>query len=308
MVNALFVNSSKANCSIYESGLMIYNILKQSKLVNFDYLELTREDCINKIPIPKYDLYVLNYHHWSLPLDHELVTKLPGTKISIVLEVDEKVLLPYTPDIFDIYMMIDPSTNYIKPFYSFPRPLEVIPYLRPLYRSNIPIIGSFGLLTPGKNFEELVLNANNIGRSIVRINLPPVTYMGDIGIQIRLVEYANMLKRLAKRHVQVIVTHDYMTKPELVRWCSQNTINVFPYYRNQPGLAAVTDQAISSGRGLVVTSCNTFRHIHKYISSYPQYSYMELAVNTLDGVKKMQQDWHPDRFLNKFDIMLKDIM
>jgi glycosyltransferase involved in cell wall biosynthesis len=241
-----------------------------------------------------------------LPIPRKIIEHLPGQKFSIVLEVDVNNIFPYAhSDWFDAYLVIDPTKTKYNNVYPFPRPLELIGELPNLLSEKVPVLGSFGLLTGGKDFGDLIRYANDIGKSIVRINLPPVTYMGDIGICVRLTDYANKLKRLAKSYVDVRITHDYLEKPELIRWLAQNTINVFPYYRNQPGLAAVTDQAISANRPIAVTDCNTFRHMHPYISYYPKYSITELIENSMDGVKKMQEDWHPFRFKDKFEELLK---
>ena len=66
---------------------------------------------------------------------------------------------------------------------------------------------------------------------------------------------------------------NHLSKEELILFCKKNTINCFFYYRQhifKSGLAAVTDQAIVSGKPLLVTYDNTFRHIHKYIDYYPK--------------------------------------
>ena len=148
----------------------------------------------------------------------------------------------------------------------------------------------------------MIDNANKIKNCIVRLNFPIGTYTG-ISLNM-LINYATSLKNMAKNGVEVIVTHNYMSKIDLINWCSENTINVFPYYRNLSGLAAVTDQAISSGRPIAITECPTFRHMHKYISHYPEQSYLELIESTPPGIKQMQKDWSPNKFREKFKELL----
>ena len=311
MIRGLFINPSKTNCSIYESGAMISRILTDSRAYDLDIINISREDVLNEnYGIPNgYDFYLINWHSWALPIKEDRIKKLVGKKLCIVLEVSAEEMFPklYTqPTWFDACMVIDPTKQREKNGYPFPRPILFVENLRPLLSDKIPVLGSFGLLTAGKRFEEIITNANKMDNCIVRINVPPAFWAWDSPGCKRLVDFANELRRLAKGTIDLRITDNYMTQEELIRWCSENTINIFPYYRKQPGLSAVTDQAISSGRGIAVTNCDTFRHIHKYISYYPKQSYLQLAESSLAGVKKMQEDWSTGNFLLAFENMLRE--
>jgi hypothetical protein len=298
-IRGLFVNSEKANCSIYEAGVAIKEALGTNDRFQLDYAEFN-----SRIPIPRgYDFYLINWHHIVLPYNRAIIQGLRGLKIAIVLEVGPVNPLPLIPaDLFDVYMVIDPTKERKGNIYPFPRPLEKMVEKKELLDKFS--IGSFGLLTPGKKFEEIIMNANIIGDCIVRMNFPPVTWLNERTVTKRLLDYADFLRKFAEPQVDLRITHNYMTKQELMSWCSQHHLNSFPYYRNMDGLAAVTDQAISAGRGLAVTDCNTFRHIHKYISCYPYQNYEELAESTVGGVLKMQEDWSQENFLRTFINML----
>lgn len=303
----LFITPAKSHCSIYESGAMISSILITSNKYNLDILNIPREGVLSEeYTIPEnYDFYVFNWHHWALPIARNRIIALPGKKLSILLEISPTDVFAYShSDWFDAYMAIDPTKNRFKNVYPFPRPIEKVNNLRPLINDKIPVLGSFGFLTAGKRFDEIIKNANNMGSCMVRINIPPASWNGETPGCTRLKEHADGLRRIAKSNIDLRLTEDYMTQQELVKWCSENTINIFPYYRKQPGLAAVTDQAISAGRGIAVNSCDTFRHLHKYISYYPKQSYLELAISTLQGVKQMQEDWKAQNFLLAFEKML----
>lgn len=310
MLKGLFVNQQRANCSIYEAGVMIKDALMGGEPeYSLDYIETDRLGNL-LISHAKYDFYVFNWHPFTLPITQKNINRLKGTKIIVVLEVTPTVYLPYTPPVVDAYMIIDPTKERIKNYYPFPRPLEVVSDLKPLLSTDKTVIGGFGLVCPTgaallyKRFYEVVENANKIGNCIVRFNFPEGKFTG-IPLSM-LKQYGDTLKRLANSDVEVIVTHDYMSKPDLIRWCSEHTINSFPYYRNLSGLSAVTDQAVSAGRPIAVTDCNTFRHLHKYISYYPKQSYQQLIHSTVDGVKQMQEDWHPSKFREKFKELLHD--
>jgi SAM-dependent methyltransferase len=308
----LFVSQEKASCSIYESGQMVYNVLLDGASFQLDYIEISAE----KRALPDhYDFYLFNYHPYTMAwMDVNSLRKLPGVKITLVLEV-----LPNNPfvlcpsDAFDAYCALDPTMAHPdKRVYAFPRPLEVSRDIPSYHEKDIPIIGSFGFATPGKGFE-LVVDAVNreFDRAVVRLNIPSGTYTDDATWSLHRQNYANYLadlcKKTAKKGIEVIVTRDFMSKEGLIKWCAENTLNCFLYNRNQPGLSATTDQAISSGRPLLVSTNETFRHIHPYIKPYPFQSLKEAIATSTPHVLEMQQDWAPEKIITKFEMVLHDL-
>jgi len=307
----IFLNTAKANCSIHESGKMAYQSLLVSDRYDLDYLEIDQ----NSPHIPNhYEFYFFNYHHATMSwLNTKSVRQLPGVKVTLVLETltnNPFVLCP--ADDFDAYCALDPTMNVVdKRVYALPRPLEAPTTVIPYHQPAIPIIGSFGFATPGKGFE-LVVDAVNkeFDEAIVKLNIPSATYADDFFWKLHKRNYADYLselcRKVAKNSVQIIVSHDYMTKGELIEWCSQNTLNCFLYNRNQPGLSATTDQAIASGRALAISANETFRHIHPYIKPYPFQSLRESIASSQVQVMQMQKDWTSTKFAAKFEEVLED--
>lgn len=309
-MKGIFLNPSKANCSIYESGLMIYTNLLLSKAYMLDYLEID-EHHLNISG--SYDFYAFNYHHATMGwLDTTSVRRLPGIKLTFVLET-----LPKDPFVlcsdedFDAYCVLDPTINCgDNRVYAFPRPLEVLRQPPVYHEPEVPVLGSFGFATPGKGFELLVDAVNReFDEAVIKINIPPGTHADDVFWKLHNCNYSDYLgslcAKVAKSGIHVIVTHDYMSKPELIDWCGQNTLNCFLYNRNQPGLSATTDQAITSGRPLAISTNETFRHIHPYVQPYPFRSLKEsIALSQLE-VLRMQHDWAPEKFAAKFEAVLR---
>jgi hypothetical protein len=310
MLRGLFVNTSEAQCSIYESGKMIYEALRLSEAYELDYIEV---DELNRRISTLYDFYAFNYHFSVMSwLKTQCLRSLNGLKIVFVLE-----MLPNDPFVhcpeedFDVYCVLDPTMQ-VKDdrVYSFPRPLEMLdstPNEEP--QNDIPIIGTFGFATIGKGFE-LVVDAVNkeFDKAIIRINIPRSTYADDVCWYLQRRNYAEYLKELcislAKPGINVQVTHDYMSKPELVNWCAQNTLNVFLYHRYQAGLSATTDQAIASGRPLAVSTNETFRHLHQHLQPYPICSLKQSIKHSQPQVLRMQNLWSPMNFVSTFEKVL----
>jgi hypothetical protein len=306
LLKGLFVNTEKAVCSIHESGLMVYDCIKHSRKISFDYTEIRKE----KPELPGgYDLYIFNYHFSTTGwLDTKSVKLLPGLKGTIVLEILPNDPFVYcSPFDFDFYCVLDPSmTLKHKKVFPFPRPLDNYSGALSKKENEIPVIGSFGFATKGKGFEHVVEAVNKeFEEAIIRINIPHGTYT-DPSHQYAM-ELAENCKSLAKKGIEVKVTHDFMSKDELIYWCSENTLNCFLYDRDMPGLAATTDQAVTSERPLAVSDNPTFRHITKYIQPYPALSLKESIAQTAETVKKIKQDWSGESFVKLFDAMLEKL-
>ena len=307
----LFLNTAAAQCSIYESGRMAYDCLRFSDLYQLDYIEIDR--CCTQIGV--YDFYLFNYHHETMAwLNIDSIRQLPGRKFTLVLETlpgNPFVLCP--SDVFDAYLTLDPTMD--RPddhrVYAFPRPLESPSFLPPFQEPTIPIIGTFGFATPGKGFERVVDAVNReFHQAIVRINIPSSTYADDATCGLHRTNYAAYLADLcrcvANPGIHIQFTSDFLSKEQLIRWCARNSLNCFLYHRDQPGLAATTDQAIASGRPLAISANETFRHIHAYVKPYPFQTLRQSLENSTPSVLQMQHDWAPQAFARKFEGVLAD--
>ena len=304
----LFLNPKEPTCSIYESGRMSFDCLRRSERFSIEYQEIDAQH--RNLP-GGYDFYVFNYHDVTMAwLDLGRLGRLSAPKITLVLEVlpnDPFSRCP--PGVFDAYCALDPTMRSRDPrVYAFPRPLEVDPATPPttVPEADTPIIGSFGFATSGKGFERVVRAVNEeFGRAVIRLNIPHGAHTDPSR------EYAAKLadncRRLARDGVRVDVTHDFMSKAELIAWCRTNTLNCFLYDRNVPGLSATTDQAITSGRPLAVSANSTFRHIIDYVTPYPLRSLRESIDSSVAEVQRMQHDWAPAQFTAKFEQVLDDL-
>ena len=306
MKQGIFYNSPKASCSIHESGLMCYNALTSSGLYQLTYTEQ------QSIVSGDFDFAIFNHHPWTNAWMIESMHYIPYPKYTIVTEVgDYSNLLPLTPLLFDKYIILDPTipdfnaalNTSTKPLsiYGFPRPLELIHFNQSLPERIT--IGSFGLPTVGKNWEEIIVRTQKeFDDAIIRFNIPHGTHVPNNEYTIKqIIKSCSGL--IYKPNIELQITHHYFNKEELVQWCAENTLNVFLYNRNQPGLSATTDQAIVAERPIYVSKNNTFRHILEYLNPYPQ-TFKEAIENTLPAVLTMKKNWSPHMFAKKFEQIL----
>lgn len=303
MLKVLFVNCKKAQCSIWDSGLMTFNALRLSKRYQIDYVEV---DSADRTISSNYDVFVFNYHPITMNwLDTRCFRRLKGLKLTIVLEVLPNDPFPMCPrHVFDGYLVLDPTVRHVdKNVFAFPRPLEMYEPQASYVDTPVPVIGTFGFATRGKGFERVVEAVNKeFERAVVRINIPHGTHIANSE------EYAEELGKAcvarANRGVEVKVTHDFMTKQQLVDWCASNTLNCFLYDRNMPGLAATTDQAILSMRPLSISMNDTFRHVTQYVRPYPEWSLRDSISKSVPRVAQMKAEWAPVKFAERFEQIL----
>jgi hypothetical protein len=200
---------------------------------------------------------------------------------------------------------MDPTIYESDNLYAFPRALDN--YDVPAYQEKkIPQIGTFGFLTRGKGYDKVVeAVGKEFTEATVRINIPFGTHIGFTQrIKMRYLEWR--IRRVTRRGIDVHITHDYLSKWELLKWCSENTLNVFLYDRDLPGLAATCDQCITSGRPLAVSDNPTFRHILEYVLPYPKWSLMESIKYSEACVKVMKNEWSKEKFKEKFEYVVSE--
>ncbi len=301
----ILLNCTAAQCSIYESGRMFHAALRDAPEYALDYREISR---FEDIPRSGYDFYVFNYHHVTMAwLDTKRLRELPGPKLTFVLEMLPGNPFVFCPKDFDAYCVPDPTHRCADPrVFAFPRPLEQAPALPPHVPHEVPWIGSFGFATPGKGFEVVVHAVNKeFERAVVRLNIPAGTHADPDAARAR--QLGAFCQSLAKPGIEVRLDHRFLAKDELIRWCAENTLNVFFYHRNQPGLSATTDQAIVAGRPLLVSPCDTFRHIHEHIRPYPGQSLRAAIAETGPAVAKMRELWAKERFAARFAAVLATV-
>ena len=283
---------------------MVYQCLLNSNQYKLDYCEVDVNDREIKVG---YDFYFFNYHPFTMAwLETAKLKKELGVVITMILEVapnDPFVMCPEKH--FDFYCALDPTVKSTQhKVYAFPRPLEKVKFNLPDVYNEVPVIGSFGFATKGKGFQHVVDAVNKeFEKAVVKINIPYGDFVPDSDKYALLL--GNICKQRAKPGIEVQVTHDFMSKEELIMWCGANTLNCFLYDRDMPGLSATTDQAIVSGRPLSVSANDTFRHITAYLPPYPVFSLRDSIEKSVPLVKSMEQNWQPEKFREQFESIIK---
>ena len=302
-MKGVFYNFPKAVCSIWESGRMCYEALKDSHLFELDYSESSQFDS-------SYDFVIVNQHdavnNW---ISESHIKNYKGKTFCVVTEVSFQISpILQAPNYFQNYIVLDPTVEEGDGIYGFVRPLELYAITNTQYR-EVPRIGSFGLATYGKAWDVLIQQVHDeFDVAEIVFNIPTATFV-PLDIQSAIIaDLKNKASRIIKKKgISLEITSHNYTKKELIDFCSSNTINCFFYNRAHvcpTGLAAAPDQAVSSGRPLLVSEDRTFRHIHKYIPHFPNITIKEAIASTKEGVLQMKNDWSTENFRLKFERIL----
>lgn len=310
-MRGIFYNSKESLCSIWESGRMCYNILNKSNKYTLDYSEEIQLDI-------SYDFVIFNHHftvnNW---ITKDIIKQYNKPIFGIVTEVSfSSNPIEFSFQYFTDYIVLDPTIIETDKIHAFSRPIENydLSQNKHIINYDIPQIFSFGFATEGKEWHKIVeLTQNDYDNAVIHFNIPLGTYVYKEMHDRKINEiYTECRKIIKKPGIILNITHENLSKSQLVEICATKTINCFFYNRQHifaSGLSAVTDQAIASGRPLFVTSDQTFRHIHKYIDYYPNLTLKQCIEKTQDGVLKMKYDWSNENFLKKFEnIISKKIL
>ena len=312
-MKGIFYNSTEAVCSIWESGKMCYDALRKSDKYTLDYSEEK-----NLIGAEKYDFLVYNSHivvnNWlSQPLLQSFSQNgVKKPNFAIITEIflnGENPIEKESADFFDHYIILDPTVQETDRIHGFARPIEDFESESTIIPTEIPEIFSFGFATFGKEWHriaEIVQEEYDVAN--IHFNIPKGTYIPDDMHQSILTQIeTNIRKILYKPGIRIQITQEVFSKKELIEICARKTINCFYYNRSHLfscGLSAVTDQAISAGRPILVTGDPTFRHLHTYIDHYPNIGIKDAIKNTQEGVLKMKKEWSAFHFMEKFETLL----
>lgn len=303
-MRGIFYNSRQSLCSIWESGKMCYDALKKSTRFTLDYSENTFLDS-------SYDFAIFNHHHmvnhW---MNEATIREFNKPTFCIVTEVSfSENPIHFSPSYFSHYLVLDSTVRETDKIHAFGRPLEEFTVSPKEHDTEAPSVFSFGFATAGKEWHKIVeLVQQDYDNASIHFNIPQGTYIPNSMQQNTIVKIKEECARvLTKPGIELTITHDNLSKQELIQLCSTKTINCFYYNRQHlfsSGLAAVTDQAIASGRPLFVTSDCTFRHIHQHVPCYPNLTIKEAVETTKEGVLKMKELWSDRNFLMKFEKLL----
>lgn len=282
MKTVLFINSTVANCGIYQFGNRVYEIVKDSEGINYIYKEPTSlNEYMNLLLTIKPDFVFLNWYStvmsW-LPYTHKIPSKIPHYYV-----FHERPIRKY----YDKYIFfgdygiqngIIDSSNILSPEKCVTLTRPLFNYVNLYPKNDIPTIGTFGFMSSyQKGFDTLTKRINKeFDKAIFNLHMVWSPFC-DV--------YKSMLQEMVIRciklntnpGIQLNITHDLFDNKTMLDFLARNDINIFMYNDlPQFGLASSLDYALSVKRSIAVDSNNSFRHVLKDEINIDKHSIKEI--------------------------------
>src|ERR1035437_5422964 len=329
----LFITHTKAQCGVYEFGDEIFNAISSSSKYQFIKAEINSyKELISLINEHQPAALIYNYHPSVMPW---LCTKLSKgiyknniahikiPQIGIIHEITQEVADTATNhrgryvkgpskrklnSLFDYYIAADPTLLLQNPIvYKTGR---LIPEYNKSNSTPRNTFGSFGFGTPKKGFENVVKKVQEeFDEAIIRLNIPAADF-GDKNAENAKLIAQNCFNLIHKPGIKLQVTHDYMSKEQLLDFLAGDTMNIFLYEdKHGRGLSSAVDNSLAVKRPIAVSDCTMFRHI---LTARPSVcvennSLKTILKNGFAPLQKISYDWNKENLVWNYERILNSI-
>jgi hypothetical protein len=316
----LFVSHPQKHCGVHEFGLAVAKGLHSSARYDFVYIECGSLDDLHRAAdLHKPAVIIYNYypstlpwltrkviHTWYKPLNRDIQIPQAG----IMHEVTQQKADEAGNNLFDYHIAPDPTLLLKNPI------VFKTGRLIPSYSSNmpeptIPVIGSFGFATPNKGFEEIVKAVQEeFDEAIIRFNIPAADFGDKDGSGARQLAAA-CRQLITKPGITLKVTHDFLSRDQVLDFLAGNTINVFLYQdKHGRGLSSTPDLALAVNRPLAVSDSIMFRHLHGIEPSivYGRSTIKQIIRNGVMPLKNVQEEWNGANLVWEYERLIDAIL
>jgi hypothetical protein len=304
----LFLNHQKSQCGIYEIGKRIFELLDKS-ILNPIYLEASDlNSYLNIIEEHKPDVILYNFYVATLPyVTPNLTFNFKNIKhIGIIHDPLSPSDIHFYDNTFDSWIIHD-HTNQTpsNKKYTTIRPIRRYEKNKKTEKSILNI-GSHGFsVSPWKMFDRIIdIIHEEFDEVNINMNITQATFGGSDDTHI----FNFWKNKIIKSGVNLNITNQYFeTENEVIEFLSKNDLNV--YFYNAPsiyvGVGGSADLAISSQTSLAINSTHMYRHLHESIGYYEQFNSLKPFLNNSDKVKKVYEDWNPQKMTQDYKFMIE---
>jgi len=308
-VTILYINHGLGTrCGVYSFGERHFARIATSNKYEFTYATCSSEQELWAL----YDQYLpdavfYNFMHTVMPWLPS-AQRLPVPSFWVAHLYDERTVSSWLDShahFFDYMVCLDPTLKTTDP--------RVFAQHRPIYPAKVdrieitePVrVGSFGFALPHKNFPRVMSEVNWAFESAeYRLHMTSGDFTGDYVEQIR----QECASQITRPGVSLVHTNDYPSDLEMIERLSQNHLNAL-FYEFPPGdsgLSSAVDFLISAQRPMLLSNCELFRHVLKYVPAYPAVR-MDHIVGNYDKYQEKAYDLyvqHVDGLLDDTERML----
>jgi hypothetical protein len=316
-MKVLILNHSDKNCGIHQYGVDIYTSLRLSKF-EFRYAEVTgKEEILYDIGYFKPDIVIFNYYPITMPfIDTQFMAHIRTTwkdivTMGIMHEVTQESADSATNALFDYWLCPDPTL--VTKNQICIRTKRLIPhYFNFDSLPKIPTMGSFGFGFKDKGFDKIVeVVQGEFDKAIINLHMPNHFKIGDSFLSKDSCFWTSRRCRraLKKEDITLNITHEFLTKTQLLHFLASNTINCFFYDTSKnKGISSVIDSALAVSRPIALTKCGMFRHItdeRVYIESNSLKNIIKRGSKILAPYEK---EWSESAFIRDYERILEYVL
>ena len=314
MTHVLFLNHKIENCGVYQYGKRIIEILSKDNETNYVYKEIDSytEYCSVLSEIINIKAIIYNYHSSTMHWLNEDTIQKNVKNIGIPHESPEFL--------FDIILNIDPNAHESENRYSLPRPIyenieEIIKipttnddnnrFINEYTDTDIPIFGSFGFGFDNKGFDKIITMVNEqYDNAIIKFVIPIAHFDPEPNRIHRMRELC--IRTNNKPGINLMVTHNFFSTEEILKFLKSNTMNIFLYDRMYGrGISSTIDYAISVKKPLGISDSYMFRNIYSdEICLYNQN--IDYCINnSTNYMSRFLEEYKNINIINKINCILK---
>lgn len=300
MKTVLFVNHRIKACGVQQFGRRVYDVVKNSDAVRYEYVELERPaEFLTAIEGYKPDYIVYNWHRGTMPwLDEGLVSRFKEIKHYFIYHEE------FTRAYYDKYLFFGDydfsgGAKFGEKKVLLPRPL--LPYNGGYPVNTIPTIGSFGFGFWQKGFHTLTKLVNDTFTDAVLNLHMAYSHFGD-PLKEQSVQVERACRTAATNPgLRLNITHDFKDDKGVLSFLATNDINVFLYDENGEGISSVIDYAISVDRPIGISKSKMFRHIYDDSILVGNKTIQDIIKDGTGYTDSIRSKWNIAEFRTKFD-------
>jgi SAM-dependent methyltransferase len=319
-VNVLFVSHRLSQCGVHEFGKNVGSAINKSTRHNFIYVECESLAELNTaISSHAPAIIIYNYTRPTLPWltkkiihtkHRSLINYIKVPQIGIIHEVTQERADNEGTGLFDYHIGPDPTLLLKNPVVF--KTGRLVPEYHNLFpASENTVIGSFGFATANKGFPEIIHAVQKeFDSAIIRFNIPSADFGDKAGGAATLLVKA-CKKLITKPGISLEVTHDFLSKNQILDFLAQNTINVFLYHDEKGrGLSSTIDYALAVDRPLAVSDSTMFRHLRKLEPPVvlTRSSLKQVIKNGSKPLQALKKEWDEENLIWDYERIIDAVL
>lgn len=275
MPNVLFINHPQKECGVHNYGVNVSNILKMGTSYSFIYLECSQAPEVLAV-VQQYSPshIVYNYHPSTLGWIRAMVPNIASRGIK-QLAINHEPTLELPPGL-TASISQDPSFVEHDNCYKTVRP--IIQFAGTPYPQRTTI-STFGFTFGNNDFVRAARTVNEqFDEALLRVNIP-YAHFGDADGRSAREWDAKIRAVVTKPGIELLITHDFKTTPQLLDWLSESTLNIFAYQLSYGrGCSSTFDFALAVQKPVAITTSYQYKHFQSFL---PEINFEHNALQSI---------------------------